>query len=245
MTCGPTCLHAVYNYFGDKIALDQVIAETPALQGGGTLAVFLGCHALDRGYRATLYTYNLQVFDPTWFGPDKVDLRRKLIDQAVHKADAKLRAATSGYLEFLELGGVIHFEDLTTTLLRRYLTRDIPIITGLSATYLYRAMRECGPKGDADDVRGHPVGHFVVLCDYDKQERQVLVADPLDPNPLGKSHIYSIDIHRVLGALLLGSLTYDANVLILEPPRRKKEPAPEQRETNPATARRAPPGRVT
>ena len=32
-----------------------------------TLAVLLGCHALRRGYEATIYTFNLQVFDPTWF----------------------------------------------------------------------------------------------------------------------------------------------------------------------------------
>jgi len=217
-TCGPTCLHAVYHHYGDPIPLDQVITETSALPGGGTLAVFLGCHALQRGYRATLYTYNLQVFDPTWFGSGRIDLRRKLIDQAAHKDDAKLRLATSGYLEYLERGGVIRFEDLTTKLLRRHLTHNIPVITGLSATFLYRAMREVGPKGEPDDIRGYPVGHFVVLCDYNKRERQVLVADPLDPNPLGKSHIYSIEIHRVLGALLLGSLTYDANLLLVEPP---------------------------
>jgi ABC-type bacteriocin/lantibiotic exporter with double-glycine peptidase domain len=66
-TCGPTCLHAVYTYFGDKISLDKVIGQVKQLKGGGTLAVLLGCHALRRGYRAKLYTFNLQVFDPTWF----------------------------------------------------------------------------------------------------------------------------------------------------------------------------------
>jgi hypothetical protein len=60
-TCGPTCLHAVYNYFGDKISLRNVIGQVKQLKGGGTLAVLLGCHALRRGYRAKLYTFNLQV----------------------------------------------------------------------------------------------------------------------------------------------------------------------------------------
>ena len=48
-TCGPTSLHAVYQYFDDDISLDQVIAEVSFLQEGGTLAVMLGCHAL-QGY---------------------------------------------------------------------------------------------------------------------------------------------------------------------------------------------------
>jgi hypothetical protein len=33
-TCGPTSLHAVYNYYGDPIDLATVIKETPKLPGG-------------------------------------------------------------------------------------------------------------------------------------------------------------------------------------------------------------------
>lgn len=45
-TCGPTCLHAVYDYYGDRLPLDQVIGEAGRLEDGGTIAVLLGCHAL-------------------------------------------------------------------------------------------------------------------------------------------------------------------------------------------------------
>ena len=74
-TCGPTCLDAIYRYFGDPLPLEQVIAEVPHLKEGGTLAVWLACHALHRGYSAKIFTYNLQMFDPTWFSTSKVDLR--------------------------------------------------------------------------------------------------------------------------------------------------------------------------
>ena len=47
-TCGPTCLHAVYQYFGDNVPLAQLAAETPRLDEGGTLAVLLGCRLLLR-----------------------------------------------------------------------------------------------------------------------------------------------------------------------------------------------------
>ena len=66
-TCGPTCLQAVYRYFGDSVPLPKVIDEIPQLEDGGTLAVVMACHALARGYQATIYTYNVHVFDPTWF----------------------------------------------------------------------------------------------------------------------------------------------------------------------------------
>ncbi len=216
-TCGPTCLHAVYRYLGDSLDLPTVIREVTQLENGGTLAVMLANHALRRGYRATIYTYNVQLFDPAWFARSGVDLPAKLVAQAAAKNDQKLRVATGAYLEFLRLGGAIRLEDLTTRLIRKHLVAGIPVLTGLSSTYLYRAPREFGSEDDEDDIRGLPAGHFVVLCGYDKHERTVRVADPLHPNPLGLGTMYSITIERVLCAILLGVLTYDANLLVIEP----------------------------
>jgi len=221
-TCGPTCLHAIYRYYGDDIGLDEVIAEVSRLDGGGTLAVFLACHALRRGYRATIYTYNLQIFDPTWFGPSDVDLRERLQAQLAHKNLPALQAATAGYLEFLDRGGRLRLEDLTGALIRKYLNRSIPILAGLSGTYLYRTHREFGPKYDYDDIRGHAAGHFVVLCGYDKRQRQAYLTDPLHPNPMGASRQYRVHIDRVVCSILLGILTHDANLLIIHPPSLRK-----------------------
>jgi len=215
-TCGPTCLHAVYEYYGDTITLSEVIQEVKSLQGGGTLAVLLGNHALKRGYRATIFTYNLHVFDPTWFAI-KTDLAEKLKAQAASRYDAKLAFATKGYLEFLENGGRLQFEDLTLGLIRRFLKKSVPILTGLSSTYLYRAARENPETNRDDDIGGFPSGHFVVLCGYDKHTREVLVADPYAMNPVSADHYYTVSIARLLGAILLGILTHDANLLVIEP----------------------------
>ena len=140
--------------------------------------------------------------------------------QAAVKNDDKLKFATHGYLEFLERGGTLLFEDLTIGLIRKFLKKSIPILTGLSSTYLYRAMRE-NPDNNLDDsIGGSPTGHFVVLCGYNRNEKTVLVADPLLPNPVSDSHQYVIKIDRVIGAILLGILTYDANLLVIEPERK-------------------------
>jgi hypothetical protein len=219
-TCGPTCLHAVYGFYDDDLPLEQVIAEVATLEAGGTLAVMLGVNALKRGYEARINTFNLQVFDPTWFQSDDVDIAERLRLQADAKHDDKLQAATRSYLRFLELGGELYFEDLTPNLVRRHLKRGVPLLTGLSATYLYRCARERGEPLVHDDVAGVPQGHFVVLCGYDPEEREVLVADPLLPNPVAATHRYHVKIERLINAILLGILTYDANLLVIEP--RKK-----------------------
>ena len=95
-TCGPTCLHAVYRFYQDELPLEAVIRETPQLEEGGTLAVLLGRHALSRGYRAMIYTYNLQVFDPTWFlpgGPDLVERLHAQLEVKTFERACTMRAA--------------------------------------------------------------------------------------------------------------------------------------------------------
>ncbi|HIJ79103.1 MAG: C39 family peptidase [Desulfobulbaceae bacterium] len=216
-TCGPTCLHAVYQYYGDNIGLDEVVTQVKSFEGGGTLAVFLACHALARGYNATIYTYNVQVFDPTWFPMDPLRLKERLLQQAAAKQDAKLSEATKGYVNFLDMGGVLRFEDLTPSLLRKYLKRGTPVLTGLSSTYLYRSMREYGVACDDDDIRGVPAGHFVVLSGYNKEDRTISVADPLKSNPLTGEHYYLESIDTVICSILLGIVTYDSNFLLITP----------------------------
>jgi hypothetical protein len=219
ITCGPTCLQAVYNYYDDKVALDQVIRQVRQIKGGGTLAVWMGCHALRRGYRVKLYTFNLQIFDPTWFKLGTEGLKERLIRQMRVKNNPKIRAATRAYLEFLRLGGTIRFEDLSANLIRGLLKRAVPILTGLSATFLYRTARELGvgKKLVYDDIKGEPAGHFVVLCGYDMVRRSAMVADPLLPNPISQTQIYPVRLNRLICAIMLGILTYDANLLVITP----------------------------
>jgi hypothetical protein len=218
VTCGPTCLQAVYGYYGDDVPLEQVIAEVRTLEHGGTLAVLLGRHALERGYDATIYTWNLTVFDPTWFRFG-VDIQERLRAQRGVKSNALLHAATEGYLDFLEHGGRIRHAALTGGLLRRFLRRGIPILTGLSATYLYQTARERDVEGRAvyDDLRGEPAGHFVVISGYNPVLRCARVSDPYPANPVAGGHYYDVDLPLLVGSIFLGIVTFDANILLLRP----------------------------
>ncbi|GAB4237541.1 MAG: C39 family peptidase [Acidobacteriota bacterium] len=215
-TCGPTCLHALYRFYGVDYPLERIIREVHRFEHGGTVAVALANHALERGFEAIIYTYNLQVFDPTWFQEPAVDLKTRLARQAEVKNRKRLSQVTQLYLRYLELGGALRFAPLGRRLLNFYLDRGVPVLTGLSATYLYNCARE--HDNEADDIRGEPVGHFVVLSGMDTSGEQVLVADPLHLNPLnpGRRH-YAVDLERLLIAIPLGVLTYDANLLILRP----------------------------
>ena len=151
-TCGPTCLHAVYEHFGEDVPLDELLPQVPTLEGGGTLGVLLATHAVRRGYRVKLITWNLQVFDPTWFEPGASPLRDKLLARSAAKDDPKITLAAQAYVDFLDAGGKLEFRDLEPSLLRKYLKRGVPILTGLSATFLYNNSRERGHDNEPDDV---------------------------------------------------------------------------------------------
>lgn len=217
-SCGVTCLDAVYAYYGLEIPVRQLALEVEHLESGGTLAVMLACDALRRGFKATIYTCNLHVFDPSWF-KGKVNIPEKLLRQAQFKHDDdKLQVATRRYVEFFDLGGKLRYEPLKGRMIREFLNDDKPILVGLSATYLYGTPREYGATDEYDDVKGTPSGHFVVLTGYNRDERTVRVADPLLPNPMtGDKQYYDVDMDRLISSILLGIVTYDANLLIIEP----------------------------
>ncbi len=218
VTCGPTCLHALYNYYQDKISLKDVIKEVKQLKDGGTLAVMLGNHALKRGYKAYIYTYNLNVFDPTWFTFSSKEMISHLQQQMTFKHKRrKLRVASQAYIKFLESGGELRYGELNNDLIKNYLKRSVPILTGLSATYLYSTPREIPQFNIYDSIKGEPSGHFVVISGYDEDKDCVYIADPMEPNPLGEGQVYSVGFTRLINSIMLGIVTYDANLLVIEP----------------------------
>lgn len=218
VTCGPTALHSVYRYFGDDISLEQVIDEVHQFEDGGTLAVWLGSHALRRGYEAILYTCNLQLLDPTWFIFPYINLTDKLRSQLKYKSgDERIVRTTEAFIEFLSQGGVVKMEDFSREIIRKFLIQGTPILTGLSATFLYRSAREMPPTQRFDDIKGTYTGHFVILCGYERESKLVQIADPHSQNPYSRTRKYQVHIDRVISSILLGVLTHDANFLVIRP----------------------------
>lgn len=222
-TCGPTSLHAIYQFYGFPISLEQVIKEVERSASGGTLAPMLGKHALSNKFNATLYVNNLDLFDPTWFLHETTPssyLIEKLQTQRAARKEKKILQASLAYEAFLELGGEIRFKTLHINLLKKYFNANIPILTGLSSTYLYRCARERFTKDGKsipDDIYGKPCGHFVILCGYDDKKRSVVVADPHRENPISHDNYYKVSSRRLINAILLGVFTFDANLLIVQP----------------------------
>jgi hypothetical protein len=50
-----------------------------------------------------------------------------------------------------------------------------------------------------------------------------MVADPLNDNPGFGSHYYAVDVERLISAIMLGVVTYDANLLMIQPGRKRSK----------------------
>jgi hypothetical protein len=59
-----------------------------------------------------------------------------------------------------------------------------------------------------------------VISGYDEEKNLAYLADPMTPNPLSKGQqVYHVSFSRLINSILLGIVTYDANLLIIEPPK--------------------------
>jgi hypothetical protein len=220
VTCGPTCLRKVYDFYGLAMGADEVLGEIDRNEDGGTLAVFLGISALKRGFAARIYSYDLRIFDPTWHQLPREALAEKIHARFPYLPDSKRLRAARAYLDFLGMGGELAFDELTPGLLKCIIDREHPVLAGLSATYLYRYARERQLDDDRlveDDVAGEPTGHFVVIVGYENYGRRISVRDPSHHVPLSPDGRQVVDAQRLINAILLGDVTYDAVLLELWP----------------------------
>jgi hypothetical protein len=220
VTCGPTCLRKVYDFFGLSVGEKEVLGEIDRNDDGGTLAVFLGISALKRGFAARIYSYDLRIFDPSWYGLPRAELAEKIHARFPYLPDSKRLRAARAYLGFLEMGGELAFDELTPGLLKSIIDREHPVLAGLSATYLYRFKRERQLDDDRlveDDVAGEPTGHFVVIVGYEHWGRRFSVRDPSHHVPVSPDGRQVVDGQRLINAILLGDVTYDAVLLELWP----------------------------
>jgi hypothetical protein len=103
----------VYQYYGYDCDLKSVIRETPRNPDGGTLAVNLGIVAIESGFAATIFSYNLHVFDPIWHRLGSAALVDKLRRRQRAGRSQRQQRALRAYTRFLTMGGKLRFQELS------------------------------------------------------------------------------------------------------------------------------------
>jgi hypothetical protein len=176
MTCGPSSLQQVMAYYGKKMKLGDIIKDIPMFMDGTYLA-YLAKYAMEAGFKPLIITYNVDIFDPTWFRLSRKSLIKKLRSRSrIRKLDINIRRGCKSYVDYLESGGKLSFNFTTTEIIKKYLKKKRPIIVRLSSTILHDRKRLDLNKDKRDDISGSPGFHFVVVSGY--KNGKFLIVDP-------------------------------------------------------------------
>ena len=228
-SCGLACLKGVYESFGAPCSWSDLRCTVRSVPSGGTIAQYLGLHAIDQGCSAEILTVDVRLYDPTWFERELKDLGRILVLAAGDATNPKIREALIATRRFLDRSGIVRFGELTRQKLLDYLNDSWALIAGISVTFLERQRREGATESHPE--RGVPVGHFVVVRQFDVDTDMITLLDPLNRGAHGKTVQISFD--RFLHAWLLGALTRDATLLAIRRPDVEefvtRDPAPRRR----------------
>lgn len=221
-SCGHSSLLQVLKYYGKDLELKEVVSEISNCEVEdlklGASECELGMFAMKKGFKSTIISLDVRRFDATWFDLSHEELKKKLelrskFLQSVSPEDCKegygttyLDNVTRYYPEYLEKGGEIKFLPISKELIKKYVYNKIPVLALLSSQLYFKKPRKY--KGEFDDIKGKPHGHWIVISGYD--EKNFIITDPADD--LEKDGNVVIDQNYLISAIN----TYGPVILVIE-----------------------------
>ena len=188
-SCIPACLQEVFSYYKKQISQEKILDSLEHPERGMAVAQ-AGFFAKKSGFKPTVITNNISIFDPIWFSLTNV----KLIDNLEKRkkfVDKYNQALIDAYIKYIEATGTIKFESISADLLKKYLSQNIPIIIELASTYLYKKAKSTRPGAFDNAFKGDIEGHGVVIAGFNGDKFKIV--DPNSrQNPYNKSGIYWI-----------------------------------------------------
>ncbi|MFH1385599.1 MAG: hypothetical protein ABIG65_00960 [Patescibacteria group bacterium] len=193
----PACLQEVFGFYKKHISQEKIMGSSLNPKLGMSLpeaGIFVGKY----GFTSSIIVNNIEIFDPTWFNLDEKKLTENL----------KLRRRYVGkyykylidlYLKYIKSGGKIKFDTIGANLLKKCLSRDIPIIMELASTFLYKKAKSGKPGSFNEPFDGEVEGHGVVIAGFDGNKFKII--DPnIKNNPYSKNGIYWIGSDELLAS---------------------------------------------
>lgn len=209
--CGPTVLSAVLNHFNIAVSPDEISNNLRYFtEEHGTFITCLGMYALEKNLDATIYTYDLDVFDLTWNnGTDELLYHLNKMLLKCNTEDEMKRLAIQYYIEFLKNGGHIEICPDFNFTFNNIFSKERAVIAGVSSQILYRGSR-INDNGDYD-IYGKQEGHFII-AEPAVNASYMGIVDISDPYGLkskyGKLN-YSITFDTFVQAVLQSTHTHD------------------------------------
>jgi len=219
--CVQASASQILSYYGIKKSIAEVKKEVPVYinSEGKPLGSSLGhiaSYFLQLGFKVTLHSVDIEIFDRSWKDLDnqafirKLKERRKYLKHARYEEEA-LDLVVDGYIQFLAKEGKINFPVVDQDYLYKLL-KEGPIYTILSYNFLNQVSKYkfTEDKPVQDSIAGSPSTHAVVISGY-KQGR-FEITDP-DYEFGGKK---LINPSQIIGAFYLAETDFDPLLVTLE-----------------------------
>jgi len=168
-TCGPSSLQQILAYYGIEMDLKKIMRNVKIYKGGFAFMSDLATYVKKLGFDSKIICYDASIVDPTWSELSK----RKIIQKLVKRFKFE-KNGIKKLIKFLKVNGKLEIRIPTKELILSYLKKKVPPIICLSSTILRGKSRRY--KGKYDDIKGNPIGHFLVISGYDNG--YFIVTDP-------------------------------------------------------------------
>lgn len=203
-SCGPVSLYNIYEHFGIKTSLHQILNDLKIDDKKATYPAQLAVDIKKHGLSTILLTSSPRLVAPNWVNHENKEIIEKLSKWLKKHKNDKWSGNVKHLLTYLKHNGDILITDLTTKLIDEYLDQGYLVMPCLEDSWIW-GQRKIKGKAEFDDIAGEPRGHFVVV--YGKEDNEYLVSDPYPTGLQNREGIYRIDKDKLLVATLFWSAT--------------------------------------
>jgi hypothetical protein len=220
--CVQSSASQMLSFYGINKSVEEIKKEVPVDidSEGKELGSSLGhiaTYFIQLGFKTTIHTVDLEIFDQSWKGSNNEQLinnlqeRKKYIKHARYEEQI-MNHVIDGYILFLEKGGKVELPIVDEKYLYNLLTHG-PIYTVVSYNFLnqspkYKFVKNSKPM--QDDMAGTPNTHVIVISGY--KDGKFEITDP-DYEFGGKR---LIEPSLLIGAFYLAETDCDPILITLE-----------------------------
>jgi len=222
--CMQTAATQLLTFFDPTVQLDDVINAVPLyIENGekiGTSPGHLAAYFAQQGYKTTVYTFDVELFDCSWNDLTPAEVITQIKKRAEYIPSNSWLAAykhvlIDGWELFVKSGGNFALPILSVELLYNLLAND-PYLLMLNSTYLnHQAKSRYDKPSDKmipDSLKGRSTTHTVVCAGY--KDNKFLIVDP-DP-PKGINHHRWITQDHLIASIMSAQTESDNMLITIE-----------------------------
>ncbi len=220
--CIQTAASQLLSFYKIQKTVDEIKRDVPVYINDngvplGSSVGHIAAYFVTLGFKVTLHTVDVEIFDRSWSDLTKEELSENLEKRKQYLKHPRFSASTfdvifDGYKDFLNKGGKVVFPVLDELYLHTLLNTG-PVYAIVNRTFLNHTYKRTGMSGDTPhhgSIEGHTSTHVVVIAGYKDGKFKIVDSD------YEFGGIRWIDASLLVGSIYLAETEYDSMVISLQ-----------------------------